>query len=93
MTRKKFDLEVNASPELIGEIVTNAVADGLLCERCTALVNSRVKAEQPIEQNEICLPCQALINQFLQAEIERRVHEEMKKRGIPTKALQIGTKQ
>lgn len=92
MRTKTTKLKVNVDPELIGAIVANAVADGLLCERCTSLINSRVKAEQRRSRTESAFPAKLIINHFLEAETERRIHEEMKARGIPAEALQIATK-
>lgn len=92
MKTETRQFEVNVDPECVGEVVADALEVKLLCDKCTAQVGGKTAAGQVIRQDEICPSCQAVINQLLEVEIERRVHRVMQQRGIPLDAVQIGNK-
>jgi hypothetical protein len=88
--REEIRVAIAPDPEFMGHLIEKALQEALLCARCTQLIDERTTARQPIAQEEICATCQSVINQFISAEVERRVHEEMKVRGVPLDAIQIG---
>lgn len=71
---------------VIGEDLENA----LLCPRCTQLFEERRAAWEPIAQKEICAACHSVIIRLLEGEVESRLREKLRAKGLPPGAIMIG---
>jgi hypothetical protein len=71
---------------VIGVVLENA----LLCPRCTQLFEERSAAWKPIAQKEFCAACHSVISQLLEEEVEGRLREALRAKGLPPEAIPRG---
>jgi hypothetical protein len=79
------------SSDLICEVIEQAVHAGMLCQACVRLVQASAATQEPVAQSDFCADCVAIVNQLAVIELQGRLADELRKRGIAQDAMRLGS--
>jgi hypothetical protein len=68
-----------------GTALEAAWSEGLLCGACTQKVATQVA----MSQSDFCPTCQAVVTSQLMVAVQRRMRQELVRRGLPSDSLEI----
>ena len=80
-----YKMNAMFNAEDVGLAIEAAWNEGLLCGTCM----QKIATQDEMSQSDFCPECQAVVISQLMAAVQRRIREELVRRGLPPDSLQI----